>query len=184
MIARCRARPSAVNHFTLVSSRYLRIRRARIERERRRAREIASLYRALRKGHEDNKYEPGAADFYYGEMEMRRAATPLGVERLVLNLYWLLSGYALRASRSLAAALGCLIGASLLFVGIGFAPEASEGSSVIEALIYSARTGVGLMRDTQPALTLWGDVIQILVRIAVPVFLGLTVLSIRGRVKR
>jgi hypothetical protein len=32
------------------------------------------LYRALRKGREDAKDEPGAADFHYGEMEMRRHA--------------------------------------------------------------------------------------------------------------
>jgi hypothetical protein len=36
--------------------------------------EIVGLYRALRKGREDSKDEPGAADFYYGEMEMRRQA--------------------------------------------------------------------------------------------------------------
>jgi hypothetical protein len=34
--------------------------------------QIAGLYRALRKGREDAKDEPGGADFYYGEMEMRR----------------------------------------------------------------------------------------------------------------
>ena len=33
---------------------------------------VAVLYRALRKSREDAKDEPGAADFYYGEMEMRR----------------------------------------------------------------------------------------------------------------
>jgi hypothetical protein len=33
---------------------------------------VAPLYRALRKAQEDAKDEPGAADFYYGEMEMRR----------------------------------------------------------------------------------------------------------------
>jgi hypothetical protein len=32
------------------------------------------LYRALRKGREDTKDEPEAADFYYGEVEMRRLA--------------------------------------------------------------------------------------------------------------
>jgi hypothetical protein len=39
---------------------------------------VAVLYRALRKAQEDSKNEPGAADFYYGEMEMRRLskATP------------------------------------------------------------------------------------------------------------
>jgi hypothetical protein len=35
---------------------------------------IAGLYRALRKSREDAEDEPGAADFYYGEMEMRRYA--------------------------------------------------------------------------------------------------------------
>ena len=39
--------------------------------------QIAGLYRELRKGREDAKDEPGAADFYYGEMEMRRRARPL-----------------------------------------------------------------------------------------------------------
>jgi hypothetical protein len=33
---------------------------------------LAALYRDLRKGREDAKDEPGAADFYYGECEMRR----------------------------------------------------------------------------------------------------------------
>ncbi|MEV5463763.1 pentapeptide repeat-containing protein, partial [Streptomyces cellulosae] len=41
--------------------------------------QLAPVYRALRKAFEDAKNEPGAADFYYGEMEMRRhdhATTP------------------------------------------------------------------------------------------------------------
>ena len=59
---------------------------------------LAGLYRQLRKAQEDAKNEPGAADFYYGEMEMRRHATttPAG-ERAILWLYWLISGYGLRA---------------------------------------------------------------------------------------
>src|SRR6266511_2554607 len=54
---------------------------------------LAARYRQLRKAQEDAKNEPGAADFYYGEMEMRRrdAASATG-ERTVLALYWLLSG--------------------------------------------------------------------------------------------
>jgi hypothetical protein len=42
---------------------------------------IAGLYRALRKSREDAKDEPGAADFYYGEMEMRRHAPQTGGPR-------------------------------------------------------------------------------------------------------
>jgi hypothetical protein len=34
--------------------------------------QLALVYRALRKALEDGANAPGAADFYYGEMEMRR----------------------------------------------------------------------------------------------------------------
>jgi uncharacterized protein YjbI with pentapeptide repeats len=64
---------------------------------------LSAVYRQLRKSLEDSKNEPDAADFYYGEMEMRRNdhSRPRP-ERLLLNLYWLASGYGLRAGRSLA----------------------------------------------------------------------------------
>ncbi|MDB1089447.1 pentapeptide repeat-containing protein [Streptomyces sp. ACA25] len=65
---------------------------------------VAALYRQLRKALEDGKNEPGAADFYYGECEMRRhdhTSTPR-VERALLTVYWAVSGYGLRASRALA----------------------------------------------------------------------------------
>ncbi|MFE7510058.1 pentapeptide repeat-containing protein [Streptomyces sp. NPDC057540] len=63
---------------------------------------LAPVYRQLRKALEDGRNEPGAADFYYGEMEMRRhdTAAPRG-ERMLLRLYWALSGYGLRAVRAL-----------------------------------------------------------------------------------
>ncbi|MFD5577869.1 pentapeptide repeat-containing protein [Streptomyces pseudogriseolus] len=65
--------------------------------------QLAPVYRSLRKSFEDNKNEPGSADFYYGEMEMRRldSNTPLA-ERRLLAAYWALSGYGLRATRALS----------------------------------------------------------------------------------
>ncbi|SFY51011.1 pentapeptide repeat-containing protein [Streptomyces sp. F-1] len=64
---------------------------------------LAPVYRQLRKALEDGRNEPGAADFYYGEMEMRRHdATASRGERTLLRLYWALSGYGLRALRALA----------------------------------------------------------------------------------
>jgi hypothetical protein len=74
---------------------------------------LARLYRQLRKSLEDAKDEPGAADFYYGEMEMRRhdRTRPVG-ERGLLAAYWALSGYGLRASR----ALGWLVAAMAVTV--------------------------------------------------------------------
>lgn len=64
--------------------------------------DVAPVYRALRKASEDAKNEPDAADFYFGEMEMRRHddKRTLG-ERALLTAYWLLSGYGLRAARAL-----------------------------------------------------------------------------------
>nr|WP_030504530.1 hypothetical protein [Micromonospora purpureochromogenes] len=54
---------------------------------------LASLYRQLRKAQEDVKNEPGAGDFYYAEMEMRRCdSTGRSAERLILFLHWLVGG--------------------------------------------------------------------------------------------
>jgi uncharacterized protein YjbI with pentapeptide repeats len=63
---------------------------------------LGATYRQLRKALEDGKNEPDAADFYYGEMEMRRhdSSRPFG-EKFLLSLYWATSGYGLRASRAL-----------------------------------------------------------------------------------
>ncbi len=183
--------------------------------------QVAALYRALRKGREDNKDEPGAADFYYGEMEMRRhakheqarhdrhhghrgPATAATIEHAILWLYWLISGYGLRAWRAVMAILVVLALFPVLMVAFGFQHPASgqatgaastsvttptqmtqpSDTSFPAAVVYGARTAIGLSRDPQPALTRWGDVMQIIVRITVPVLLGLAVLSIRGRVKR
>jgi uncharacterized protein YjbI with pentapeptide repeats len=164
--------------------------------------QIAALYRALRKGREDNKDEPGAADFYYGEMEMRRhakreqahqefrqrhrgTAMTAAIEYAILWLYWLVSGYGLRAWRAVAATLVVLAVFALLMVAVGFQhPASGQATGAIAAVIYGARTAIGLSRDPQPALTRWGDMLQIIVRIMAPVLLGLAVLSVRGRVKR
>ncbi|MER7108799.1 pentapeptide repeat-containing protein [Streptomyces sp. NPDC000229] len=80
---------------------------------------VAALYRQLRKSLEDGKNEPDAADFYYGECEMRRHDTtrPRG-ERVLLAAYWALSGYGLRATRALAwlgAAMAVTIAVMMLW---------------------------------------------------------------------
>ncbi|MGW2183960.1 pentapeptide repeat-containing protein [Streptomyces sp. NPDC001732] len=76
---------------------------------------LAPVYRSIRKAFEDGKNEPGAADFYYGEMEMRRAdKEEPRAERWLLAVYWALSGYGLRATR----ALGWLIAAMAVTIGV------------------------------------------------------------------
>ncbi|WP_433065903.1 pentapeptide repeat-containing protein [Streptomyces iakyrus] len=88
--------------------------------------DVAALYRQIRKAFEDSKNEPGAADFYYGEMEMRRhdrTGTSVG-ERGLLWVYWLMSGYGLRASRALGWLALALIATVILMMGWGL-PDSS-----------------------------------------------------------
>ncbi|WP_446750799.1 pentapeptide repeat-containing protein [Streptomyces sp. G7(2002)] len=90
--------------------------------------QLAPVYRALRKAFEDGKNEPGAADFYYGEMEMRRhdrtGTTP--AERRLLHGYWLLSGYGLRASRALGWLVAAMVVTIVLLMGFGLPKDAPK----------------------------------------------------------
>jgi hypothetical protein len=130
---------------------------------------------------EDSKDEPGAADFYYGEMEMRRFdITKQRAERLILWLYWLVSGYGLRASRALLAlAVTVLVFAALLYAW-GFPSQ----RSFLDALTFSAESTTSLFRPPERELTLAGEWLQIGLRLLGPFFFGLALLSLRGRVKR
>ncbi|MGI5484990.1 pentapeptide repeat-containing protein [Streptomyces lavendofoliae] len=86
--------------------------------------QLAPVYRALRKAFEDGKHEPGAADFYYGEMEMRRRADDIPRnERGLLTAYWALSGYGLRASRALAWLGAAMLLTIVLLMAFGLAQD-------------------------------------------------------------
>jgi len=162
--------------------------------------QIAALYRALRKGREDNRDEPGAADFYYGEMEMRRFAkredavaarrrrrygpwAAAATERAVLRLYWLTSGYGLRAWRALATLAIVVLLAGGVFALWGFDPPAGL-DALPDAIRFSAQAATALLRGPDRPLTPLGEWLHLGVRLVGPVLLGLAVLSIRGRVKR
>ncbi|WP_406396584.1 hypothetical protein [Streptomyces sp. NBC_00882] len=89
---------------------------------------MAALYRQLRKAFEDGKNEPGAADFYYGEMEMRRhdRGGTSRAERGLLHGYWLLSGYGLRASRALGWLAVAILVTIMLLMGFGLPNDNSK----------------------------------------------------------
>ncbi|MGW2939823.1 pentapeptide repeat-containing protein [Streptomyces sp. NPDC001156] len=91
---------------------------------------LAPVYRQLRKAFEDGKNEPGAADFYYGEMEMRRhdPDTPRA-ERGLLTAYWALSGYGLRASRALGWLLAAMTATVLAMMLWGLPQEDPKPNS-------------------------------------------------------
>ncbi len=153
---------------------------------------IAGLYRALRKGREDAKDAPGAADFYYGEMEMRRHAHGQAdgsqgwsggqVERGVLTAYWLVSGYGLRAWRALAWFAGIAVAFALAFHLVGFT-RPPQPATYWTSLLYAFQSTISLT-DDQVTLTAWGQLLQALLRLTGPVLLGLALLALRGRIKR
>jgi hypothetical protein len=186
--------------------------------------EVAGIYRDLRKSLEDAKNEPGAADFYYGEMEMRRlSGHKHGMtdeqakqgsislfERVLLDGYWALSGYGLRASRALMSLAVIVFIASSLYTSTAFAvvpPQPTQVSKVVPetgdvihspapppksakfstALDFSARESISLLqvRGNPELLTRGpGTVLDIALRLAGPTLLAFTVLALRARIKR
>jgi hypothetical protein len=147
---------------------------------------LASLYRALRKAQEDNRNEPGAADFYFGEMEMRRkayAATPWG-ERVILMLYWLVSGYGLRGLRALGCLAAMVLVLAIVFQHVGFN---QVDPPFWHTLIYTTQSTISLeSKNTglMNRLSETGEVLRVVVRLTGPVLLALALLSVRNRVKR
>ena len=153
---------------------------------------VAGLYRALRKGREDAKDEPGAADFYYGEMEMRRHANEQNrgsdgvsrgrADRGVLTAYWLVSGYGLRAWRALVWLAGVTVAFAFAFHLAGFI-RPPQPASYWTSLLYAFRSTISLT-DDHVTLTAWGQLLQALLRLTGPVLLGFALLALRGRIKR
>ena len=85
--------------------------------------DVTHVYRALRKAREDARDAPGAADFYYGEMDLRRRSERrLRLERVLLFAYWLVSGYGVRPTRTLLALLVTLACFEVALMQYGFSP--------------------------------------------------------------
>ncbi|HEX7245772.1 MAG TPA: hypothetical protein VF245_09425 [Solirubrobacterales bacterium] len=142
---------------------------------------IADIYRAMRKAREDSADYPGATDFYYGEMEMRREGADNWVERLLLTGYWVLSGYGMRAARTLAAyvVLVLLIAAGLQAFGLQDPP------SFWHTAAWTLTDSISLVRPTEHLdLTAAGMYLNFTIRIIGPALIALIVFALRSRVRR
>jgi uncharacterized protein YjbI with pentapeptide repeats len=118
--------------------------------------QIADRYRALRKGREDTKNEPGAAYFYYGEMEMRRhSRTSPAAERGIIWLYWLISGYGLRSLRSLTALviLGIVVTIALTSWGLGATAPATTPPQQMVGTVSTASRQHAQIKATLSGIT-------------------------------
>jgi uncharacterized protein YjbI with pentapeptide repeats len=141
---------------------------------------LAETYRALRRGRENARDHPGAADFYYGEMEMRRRSAS-ALDRILLCTYWLIGGYGLRASRALLAYVLLVAGfaAALSCWGLsGHAPFS-------EILVYVLATTTVLQKPSSALhLTIVGSYLQVAARLLGPAMFALILLALRSRVRR
>lgn len=144
------------------------------------AAQVASIYRDLRRSLEAKSDMPGAADFYYGEMDMRRWShgRPL-MERLLLWFYWITCGYGLRPGRALFGWL--LLVASGAWAFHRFGSEQSAAAS--SAILYAVRSAVPGFRSpaTFSAEEYW---IETGLRVFGSLFLALFVLAARSMVMR
>jgi hypothetical protein len=136
---------------------------------------------------EDQKNAPGAADFYYGEMEMRRhSVSSTRADRFVLWVYWLFSGYGLRASRALLA-----FGLLIPLFAIGFwlwgltpPPKGQPPIGYQTALLRSVESATSLLRAPPAGLNEVGQWLDAALRLIGATLLGLALFSLRGRIKR
>jgi hypothetical protein len=154
-------------------------------------RRIVAIYRELRKGREDNRDQANAADFYYSEMEMLRQrdhSSVLGgektrswVDRLLLRLFWAVSGYDVRPARSATALLLVVVVGAVALRRWGYTHDTSLGAALVASV--AATTAFFAAIDTTH-LNLVGQLVAVLLRLMGPILLALTALGIRSRARR
>jgi uncharacterized protein YjbI with pentapeptide repeats len=159
-------------------------------------RTIEAVYRQLRASLEASKAAPAAADFYYGEMEMRRLSTEQPFESMLLWLYKVTCGYGLRASRALATYAIVLLSFTFLFryltssfvnsqkaaAGGGEHPLSFQRFWDVAAILI--RSSVSFLSPITSGLTALGTLMLVALRFSAPVALALAILAVRARVQR
>jgi len=124
---------------------------------------------------------PSAADFYYGEMEMRRNDRRSSVfDRLVLSVYCLVSGYGLRPLRALVTwMLLVAVGAALMSCG-GFV---DSNYTMHRGFLFATRASLPGI-PTVEALTDVGQYVEITLRVLGTLSAALFLVALRARVMR
>ena len=170
---------------------------------------VEALYRQLRASLESSKAAPAAADFYYGELEMRRnASRRWSVERWLLDIYKWVGGYGVRAWRPFATYLTVLAMTAAGFryrtswwVTDVLAAQGADPTSTTtpsgakvsaglhfnrfwDAAAFVARNSISLLSAPAAGLTAGGTFVLIAERFAAVTLLALGVLALRARVQR
>lgn len=176
--------------------------------------QVASDYRALRKAREDAKDEPGAADLYYGEMEMRRLARYEDARiawrrvrgRLILHLpdvrqdaaswtewvaattehtlLWLYWAVSGYGLRAWRALTALVVVLLGASVILRFTGFPGDTHTYAASLRFSVQSAMSLLRGTDERLTPTGEWVAMVLRLLGPLLFGLALLALRGRVRR
>ncbi len=153
---------------------------------------VEAVYRQLRTSLEASKAFSAAADFYYGEMEMRRLAAPrMSAEHVLLALYKVTCGYGVRASRALAtyATVLLLTGAALRYRTAWFVADpskvaASRGlhfTNYWDCLAIAAQNSVTFFGGASDGWTAAGVALMFAVRLIGPAAFAFMRLALRSR---
>lgn len=159
------------------------------------AKTVELVYRQLRTALESTKAFSAAADFFYGEMEMRRlAARRISAERALLALYKLTCGYGVRASRALVTYVAVLLltGLALRYRTSWFVADppkvtASPGlnlSDYWDCVAIAARNSVTFFGGSSEGWTAAGVALMFVVRLIGPAAFAFMLLALRSRVQR
>ena len=144
------------------------------------ASQVAVAYRDLRRSLEAKSDMPGAADFYFGEMEMRRWSKETGLlERILIWFYWLLAGYALRPLRALLCWILIVALGALIIARYGLTPPVSFFDTILPA-VKASLPGFPLAGDLSPT----GEWAQVILRIVGPIQAALFILAVRAHLMR
>ena len=159
-------------------------------RETRQWDQIERLYRQLKQNYEDQRDYERAGDFHYGEKQMRRdnPATPFG-RRVLLWLYWLVSGYGERIGRPLLCASVLFVIATCAYLWWGLKPQSQPWRTLqgiehwLTAANYSFRV-MTFLRPTDLAPQGFAKLVHTIQSLLGPLFIGLFALAVRQRLKR
>jgi hypothetical protein len=153
--------------------------------------QVEALYRQLRAALEQSKAAPDAADFYYGEMEMRRHRAGR-LEAALLHVYKALGGYGVRAWRPLAAYFALI---TLTVIALLIEPIRSHlvTATVVDSLDitkpggaigFVLRNSTSIFSAPATELTGLGTSLFVFERYAAVSLLALFVLAVRSKVQR
>ncbi|GCD99513.1 pentapeptide repeat-containing protein [Embleya hyalina] len=142
--------------------------------------DLAPLYRELGRAFAVAGNTADAADFRYGEAEMRRLDPERPrAERALLAVHRVGSGYGLRAARVLGWLAATMVVAVAALVLFGLPADAGGAGTAVRVVVHAA-----VLRGDGTRLTVVGTCVEAGVRVLVPVLLVLAALALRARLER